>query len=920
MAALYQIASNDAPCLVGGNWSDEFRDFVRCVLQKDPANRPFCEQALAHVFCTSVTRSLYILAELIQRTKVAVAAQENQLSQKWRKILYESDLNRFSESVLVTGCDSNVHNGVDGPYMGDRPMPDMNTASELDPKQKALAAEKAQEALSTYLQPVDSNRVGDYSKRTNTKRTTQNPSHIHDVNNHRSSGSTVDDLDFYTGDSCSNSVESVGSDLSDSLLNQSRQKTMLLDAKSSTPGPDAVDPRIRVIDPNSGRSGSCDFNDLHYPSTPNRPARTRFSATHTPPMSADLQRSPIPPQFASSDAHLYANVEISSTDDFTGSDPHVYHAIDVAYDFQQAVTDSNANSSSEPVPGVADSGPSSAELVSSTTGQFATLKTSQMMRGVAFSIDSSGRPSIGSPTTASAATLGFPHLAEGRASAFWRDQMSELKRLRTQHNKHLKQLLDKNNAEEEQLKSRLNREYEATKVAMKKEFQRLEEAHAAEMERERKRAFAVEAKLANQLDNETKLQLKSARKSRTRPVSAHDPPDAACGKEQDPVEATRRMRQNLTNLELRKAKRISLVQLQNLESEHIRQYIRLEQKAGEEMTALLLEQHLKLEELESAQQKRVHTLRLSQLQKQHEAEMNNHNQYIERAKVKLQNKHILEQKNLPKDLKQRELQIYKQFRDAARIQKKQFKLLRDERIKAFRRTMELSSAGTVSLGSTDSGVNASGSSANSYADRTEDQERPVSLFAPAQDERQILESLKQEEKRKQTDLEAQYKKTISDLYKRQNDKVDSTQTRELEELERHRKDGIAQLQNYQENQRREMVKQQQKEVEDLRNRIESRKDSLEAAVKKNIESTKEEARKKMRRLMEQHAQALRAFDAQTASLGIDNAAVIGVSGRTLGPSGGSSPGTSSGSFFSNNSSGAQHPADWRHSRTEFLPS
>lgn len=152
------------------------------------------------------------------------------------------------------------------------------------------------------------------------------------------------------------------------------------------------------------------------------------------------------------------------------------------------------------------------------------------------------------------------------------------------------------------------------------------------------------------------------------------------------------------------------------------------------------------------------------------------------------------------------------------------------------------------------------------------------------------------------------------------DKVDSTQTRELEELERHRKDGIAQLQNYQENQRREMVKQQQKEVEDLRNRIESRKDSLEAAVKKNIESTKEEARKKMRRLMEQHAQALRAFDAQTASLGIDNAAVIGVSGRTLGPSGGSSPGTSSGSFFSNNSSGAQHPADWRHSRTEFLPS
>ncbi|KAF6774808.1 hypothetical protein AHF37_07579 [Paragonimus kellicotti] len=93
-------------------------------------------------------------------------------------------------------------------------------------------------------------------------------------------------------------------------------------------------------------------------------------------------------------------------------------------------------------------------------------------------------------------------------------------------------------------------------------------------------------------------------------------------------------------------------------------------------------------------------------------------------------------------------------------------------------------------------------------------------------------------------------------------------------------------------------------------------------VKKNSEATLEEARKKTRRLMEQHSHNLRAFDAKTASLGIDNAAVIGASSRLHGSNnGGPSPGSSGGSFSSAGSSGGtQRPPDWRHSRAEFLPS
>nr|AAW25451.1 SJCHGC05480 protein [Schistosoma japonicum] len=113
-----------------------------------------------------------------------------------------------------------------------------------------------------------------------------------------------------------------------------------------------------------------------------------------------------------------------------------------------------------------------------------------------------------------------------------------------------------------------------------------------------------------------------------------------------------------------------------------------------------------------------------------------------------------------------------------------------------------------------------------------------------------------------------------------------------------------------------MVKQLHRQGRDLENRIRAGKESLEAAMKKNAESTKEESGKKARRLMERHAEALRAFDIETATLGIDNAAVVAASARVLAPTGIASG--SSGASFS--SSSGQRPSNWRHSRAEFLPS
>ncbi|VEL10607.1 unnamed protein product [Protopolystoma xenopodis] len=69
-------------------------------------------------------------------------------------------------------------------------------------------------------------------------------------------------------------------------------------------------------------------------------------------------------------------------------------------------------------------------------------------------------------------------------------------------------------AEEDNLKLCLNRDYETTKLAAQKELAKLEEAHANELEKDRKRAAASEAKLARQLEIETKSELKLAKKTK----------------------------------------------------------------------------------------------------------------------------------------------------------------------------------------------------------------------------------------------------------------------------------------------------------------------------------------------------------------------------------------------------------------------
>lgn len=70
---------------------------------------------------------------------------------------------------------------------------------------------------------------------------------------------------------------------------------------------------------------------------------------------------------------------------------------------------------------------------------------------------------------------------------------------------------------------------------------------------------------------------------------------------------------------------------------------------------MLLKHHEKTQELEYRQQKSVHNLREDQITKQHNTELQNQKDYMDRAEKDLMRKHALELKLQPKSLKVRNL-------------------------------------------------------------------------------------------------------------------------------------------------------------------------------------------------------------------------------------------------------------------------
>ncbi|ESO84617.1 hypothetical protein LOTGIDRAFT_131793 [Lottia gigantea] len=101
MSALYHIAQNDSPSLSGGDWSNDFRNFVDACLAKSPPDRPSAEELLHHPFISN-SNLCDVINELIYRTKSAVRKLDNLQYRRLQKLILNgehADGNETRDSV-----------------------------------------------------------------------------------------------------------------------------------------------------------------------------------------------------------------------------------------------------------------------------------------------------------------------------------------------------------------------------------------------------------------------------------------------------------------------------------------------------------------------------------------------------------------------------------------------------------------------------------------------------------------------------------------------------------------------------------------------------------------------------------------------------------------------------------------------------
>lgn len=135
--------------------------------------------------------------------------------------------------------------------------------------------------------------------------------------------------------------------------------------------------------------------------------------------------------------------------------------------------------------------------------------------------------------------------------------------------------------------------------------------------------------------------------------------------------ALQKMQQSNTDYyraEIRKFRRRKLIQFSQTERELLREELNKRQNQLETAHSMLMRHHEITQELEYHQQRAIHQLREEQIRKQHNTELSNQNEYITKRLNDLHKKHALEVKQQPKSLKQKELQIRKQFRETCKTQ------------------------------------------------------------------------------------------------------------------------------------------------------------------------------------------------------------------------------------------------------------
>uniref|UniRef100_A0A1A9WT31 non-specific serine/threonine protein kinase n=1 Tax=Glossina brevipalpis TaxID=37001 RepID=A0A1A9WT31_9MUSC len=784
MSALYHIAQNDSPTLPKNDWSDIFCYFVDLCLKKNPADRPSSSKLLADPYITR-HRSDTVLLELIARTKAAVRELDNLNYRKMKKILMV-DTCETESAIGDTDDTQDEHAGGDSSKSN-------SITSEHSIHSVGVSAASSQvvhntqsfSSSSNSIPPAAQNYIGGMGGGGHHGHG-QPSQHLGAINYHhhhqmqQQQQQQQQHQHVISGAVSRNSSRHRNLPPLPSIMHNMNNNVTPTNSTAVVPAPMPPQQQLQqtvmsALSHNAGSMSSSGGNMQQQHQQSSCPGSGMGGDRISQQQQQQQQPPPIQPRYLSSPAAAAA----------------VYAAT------------SNVN----------EHGPNN----------FATIRTTSIVT-----------------------KQQKEHMQEEM-----HEQMSGYKRMRREHQAALLKLEEKCKVEMEAHKNALDKEYDNLLHNFTRELERLEAKHQQDLERRMKQTSAAEKKLykeitlkqegdrkafdlnrkkeykANKERWKRELSMDESTPKRQRDLTLQSQKDNLKQAEAQEEQRLLTLQKQYIELEMRKFKRRRLIMLHELEDQLLRDELAKKQQQLEQAHAMLLKHHEKTQELEYRQQKSIHQLREEQINKQHDTELQNQKIYMERVKKELLRKHAMEIRQHPKSLKQKELQIRKQFRETCKTQTKQYK-----RYKA-----------------------------------------QILQTTPKEQQKEVIKQLKEEKHRKLTLLGEQYEQSIADMFQSQSYKLDESQVIECQRTNEMLEYELEELTAYQNKNKKQAQEQRDRERRELESRVAQRRSVLESKMEAELQQFNQERAERLRMKHEKHVKELEAFDEESIALGFSALAI-----------------------------------------------
>ncbi|XP_069942474.1 serine/threonine-protein kinase Tao isoform X2 [Cherax quadricarinatus] len=514
-----------------------------------------------------------------------------------------------------------------------------------------------------------------------------------------------------------------------------------------------------------------------------------------------------------------------------------------------SVTSTNATSSTTPtlllqLPG--QNAPSTTTNNNATNNASSTVKSRR------------GRPggNHGEASTSNFATIKTTSIVSKQQKEHLQEDMhaamSGYKRMRQEHQRAQAKLEEKCRVEMENHKHMLDKEYEALLTQFSKELEKLRQKHEKEQEKKLDMCSVAEKNLQKDINGRHIIELKHFQTQYKKQYKeniekwkkelSQDPNtpkrqrEAQLQTQKEYLKASERQEEQklmqqqgeYLQLETRKFRRRGLLAYYVKEQSLLKEELTKREQQLETAHSMLLRHHQLTQDLEYRQQRAIHALKEEQMNKQHQTELSSQHEYMKRVERDLRKKHALQQKQQPKSLKQKEIEIRRQFRDTINIQRQQYKEYKAQ----------------------------------------------ILAKTPKEDQRAIIKRLKEDQRRKLAMLGDQYEQSIAEMLQRQSLRLDESQVVEQQKLTEKLERELEMLAEYQTRNRQQAEAQRNREKRELDERVALRRTLLQQKMQEETARFQHERHERIRLMQEKQARELEEFDNESSRLGFSALQIV----------------------------------------------